>query len=313
MAHFNILSTVLILIVGVWAIVEFRQGSRRFPGAGLDDIMYFQIFYCALALAFFFSVYGQNNLTSAQLSVLSFWYKIVEWPALTVLTLGVHLSLYRAIFRRREKDLPGWVVPAAGAFGVVVVAWYFLAQKIPALAPPRPDNSFWLALVWPPGLLDIFWFVRLGMESRKRSDRGRGKVDAALALLFLARYPLHLALSVWNPTGVIYYVGLGLSKLLGFYTVRNLQEGVNVCQDILYFGGLGHSASIASEDPAAIRTFSETLNAGRIIVNSPSAQGGIGDIYTRIRPSLPTRTSTRPASSSTAMMRRPSSSKVSYA
>ena len=77
-----------------------------------------------------------------------------------------------------------------------------------------------------------------------------------------------------------------LCPILGFYTVRNLKEGVNVCQDILYFGGLGHTASIASQDPAAIREFSETVNAGRIIVNSPSAQGAIGDIYTRIHPSL---------------------------
>lgn len=77
-----------------------------------------------------------------------------------------------------------------------------------------------------------------------------------------------------------------LCPILGFYTVRNLKEGVNVCQDILYFGGLGHTASIASQDEAAIRKFSETVNAGRIIVNSPSAQGAIGDIYTRIHPSL---------------------------
>lgn len=77
-----------------------------------------------------------------------------------------------------------------------------------------------------------------------------------------------------------------LCPVLGFYTVRNLEEGVNVCQDILYFGGLGHTASIASQDPAAIREFSETVNAGRILVNSPSAQGGIGDIYTRLHPSL---------------------------
>jgi acetaldehyde dehydrogenase/alcohol dehydrogenase len=77
-----------------------------------------------------------------------------------------------------------------------------------------------------------------------------------------------------------------LCPILGFYTVRNLEEGVNLCQDILYFGGLGHTASIASQDPAAIREFSQTVNAGRIIVNSPSAQGAIGDIYTRIHPSL---------------------------
>lgn len=77
-----------------------------------------------------------------------------------------------------------------------------------------------------------------------------------------------------------------LCPILGFYVVRNMEEGVKVCTDIMHFGGLGHTASIASENPKAIREFSETINAGRIIVNSPSTHGGIGDIYNRIHPSL---------------------------
>lgn len=77
-----------------------------------------------------------------------------------------------------------------------------------------------------------------------------------------------------------------LCPILGFYTARNLKEGVNICQDLLYFGGLGHTASIASQDPRVIREFSETVNAGRIIVNAPSVQAAIGDIYTRINCSL---------------------------
>ncbi len=77
-----------------------------------------------------------------------------------------------------------------------------------------------------------------------------------------------------------------LSPILGFYIVRSLEEGVKTCTDIMHFGGLGHTASIASENPKAIREFSETINAGRILVNSPSTHGGIGDIYNRIHPSL---------------------------
>ena len=180
--------------------------------------MVFLVFYNALALAVFFSAYGQSNLTPTQLSSFSFWYKFVEWPVLTALTLGVHISLYRAIFQRRDKDLPKWVVPVVVIFGVAVIAWYFLALRYPALTPRRPENTFWLALVWPLGLLDIFWLGRLLAESRKAADPGRRKVDAAFALLFLARYPLHLALSVWNPTGAIFVVALALTKLLGLYT-----------------------------------------------------------------------------------------------
>jgi len=77
-----------------------------------------------------------------------------------------------------------------------------------------------------------------------------------------------------------------LCPILGFYTVRTLEEGVNLCTDLMHFGGLGHTAVIFSQDPEAIRQFGETINAGRIIVNSPSSQGAIGGLYNRNHPSL---------------------------
>ncbi len=77
-----------------------------------------------------------------------------------------------------------------------------------------------------------------------------------------------------------------LCPILGFYTTRNLDEAVNLCTDLTHFGGLGHTVSLWSNDPATITCFGETVNAGRIVVNSPSSQGAIGDIYNRIRPSL---------------------------
>jgi DNA-binding CsgD family transcriptional regulator len=215
--HFNVLTMALILIVGVWAFVEFRQRARRFPGARLDDLGFFLVFYNALAVVVFFGAYGQSNLTEAQLTGLSFWYKYVEWPVLTVLTAGVHISLYRAIFRRREKVLPRWVVPIVAGFGVAFMAWYFLAQRFSALIPPRPENTFWLALVWPLGLLDVFWLIRLLVESRKTADPGRRRVEATFAWLFLARYPVHLILSLWSPARAV-LLGMTLSKLLGLYT-----------------------------------------------------------------------------------------------
>ena len=77
-----------------------------------------------------------------------------------------------------------------------------------------------------------------------------------------------------------------LCPILGFYVVRDLVEGVNLCADLIHFGGLGHTASIFSESPEAIRQFSETINAGRIIVNSPSSHGAIGGLYNCLHPSL---------------------------
>ena len=115
MKHFNVLTAVLILIVGVWAVGEFRQRSRRFPEARLDNLGLFLVFYNALSLVVFFSAYGQSNLTPGQLPNFSLWYKFVEWPVLTVLTLGVHISLYRAIFRRRDKDCRNGSFPPWGS------------------------------------------------------------------------------------------------------------------------------------------------------------------------------------------------------
>jgi acetaldehyde dehydrogenase/alcohol dehydrogenase len=77
-----------------------------------------------------------------------------------------------------------------------------------------------------------------------------------------------------------------LCPILGFYEVGSLDEGVKVCTELMYFGGLGHTAGIASQDPDAIRKFSETINAGRIIVNSPTTHGGIGGLYNRIHTSF---------------------------
>ena len=49
---------------------------------------------------------------------------------------------------------------------------------------------------------------------------------------------------------------------------------------------MGHSAVIHSEDKETIQKFSETVKVGRIIVNSPSTHGAIGDIYNTNMPSL---------------------------
>ncbi|MEQ8167757.1 MAG: bifunctional acetaldehyde-CoA/alcohol dehydrogenase [Candidatus Eremiobacterota bacterium] len=77
-----------------------------------------------------------------------------------------------------------------------------------------------------------------------------------------------------------------LCPLLGFYTVKSFDEAVNLCTDLTHFGGLGHTASIFSNDKEVIKEFGKTINAGRIVVNSPSSHGGIGDIYNCLHPSL---------------------------
>src|SRR6187431_3752317 len=52
------------------------------------------------------------------------------------------------------------------------------------------------------------------------------------------------------------------------------------------FHGLGHSAAIHATDEDLILEFGKRVKAIRIICNSPSSHGGIGDIYNAFLPSL---------------------------
>ena len=77
-----------------------------------------------------------------------------------------------------------------------------------------------------------------------------------------------------------------LSPILTYYIVDSFEEALDKAEKLLEFGGLGHSAVIHSENREKILEFSERMKAGRIIVNSPSTHGAIGDIYNTNMPSL---------------------------
>ena len=94
---------------------------------------------------------------------------------------------------------------------------------------------------------------------------------------------------------VVYEEGIGreypfskekLSPVLTYYIVENEDEGIQKAERLIEFGGLGHSAVIHAENKETILKFSKTMKAGRIIVNSPSTHGAIGDIYNTNMPSL---------------------------
>jgi acetaldehyde dehydrogenase / alcohol dehydrogenase len=77
-----------------------------------------------------------------------------------------------------------------------------------------------------------------------------------------------------------------LSPVLACYQVNSTEEGLKRSEEMLEFGGLGHSAVIHTTDQKVIYQFGLRMKAGRIIVNSPSSQGAIGDIYNAYMPSL---------------------------
>ena len=77
-----------------------------------------------------------------------------------------------------------------------------------------------------------------------------------------------------------------LSPVLSYYIVKNSDEAIDLAERLIEFGGLGHSAVIHSENQEVIQEFSNKVKVGRIIVNSPSTHGAIGDIYNTNMPSL---------------------------
>ncbi|WP_404330962.1 bifunctional acetaldehyde-CoA/alcohol dehydrogenase [Mesobacillus maritimus] len=77
-----------------------------------------------------------------------------------------------------------------------------------------------------------------------------------------------------------------LSPVLACYKVASRGEGMQRAEEMLNFGGLGHSAVIHTTNEEVIREYGLRMKAGRIIVNAPSSQGAIGDIYNAYMPSL---------------------------
>ena len=77
-----------------------------------------------------------------------------------------------------------------------------------------------------------------------------------------------------------------LSPVLAYFTVKDAKQGFDYANRMLELGGLGHSAVIHTSDMELARAYGEAMKVGRVIVNSPSSQGAIGDIYNTNMPSL---------------------------
>ena len=81
-----------------------------------------------------------------------------------------------------------------------------------------------------------------------------------------------------------------LSPVLAMYRAKDFDDALNKADTLIRDGGFGHTASVYL-DPIAARekldAFSARMKACRILVNTPSSQGGIGDLYNfRLTPSL---------------------------
>ena len=77
-----------------------------------------------------------------------------------------------------------------------------------------------------------------------------------------------------------------LFPLLSVYRAKSVDEAFRVCVDLNHAGGLGHTAVIFSRNDDVIGKFSEVINAGRIIVNSPGSVGAVGGVYNDLVPTF---------------------------
>lgn len=81
-----------------------------------------------------------------------------------------------------------------------------------------------------------------------------------------------------------------LSPVLAMYHAESFDDALNKAERLVADGGYGHTSSlyvntVTSQDK--IHEFSERMKTCRILVNTPSSQGGIGDLYNfKLAPSL---------------------------
>ncbi len=80
-----------------------------------------------------------------------------------------------------------------------------------------------------------------------------------------------------------------LSPVLGLYSAKDFEDGVQKASDLINFGGKGHTSVVYTDNrnESRIKYFGDNLNTVRVLVNMPASQGAIGDVYNfGLEPSL---------------------------
>ena len=81
-----------------------------------------------------------------------------------------------------------------------------------------------------------------------------------------------------------------LSPVLAMYRAKDFDDALAKAGQLIADGGYGHTASLhinAATEKDKIAKFAESMKTCRILVNTPSSQGGIGDLYNfKLAPSL---------------------------
>ena len=80
-----------------------------------------------------------------------------------------------------------------------------------------------------------------------------------------------------------------LSPILTMYKAKNFEEATEMAYELVFKGGAGHSSALYTDERKSdrINYYAEKMPSCRVLVNSPSSQGGIGDLFNfKLEPSL---------------------------
>ena len=77
-----------------------------------------------------------------------------------------------------------------------------------------------------------------------------------------------------------------LSPVLAVLKSTSTEDGIEKSRQMVEFNGLGHTAAIHTRDEEVAEQFGKVVRACRVVWNSPSTFGGIGDVYNAFIPSL---------------------------
>ena len=104
-------------------------------------------------------------------------------------------------------------------------------------------------------------------------------VETVAKLAGLAGVPASARVLVARETGVgrgYPYSNEKLGLILAYYVEPDEEAVLRRCVEILEWEGAGHTFSIHAEDEAVVKRFAQEVPASRVLVNTPSALGGIG-------------------------------------
>src|SRR5215204_4930012 len=76
-----------------------------------------------------------------------------------------------------------------------------------------------------------------------------------------------------------------LSPTLAFFVADGIESGANRCEEILQFGGMGHTAGMHTQSREAAVRYGKQMPASRVVINTPTTHGAIG-LSTDLAPSM---------------------------